>query len=115
MIDINLNGVFCVARASLRQMYKQGSGSIINCASIFGVFGQSNAAAYSAVKGGVVNMTRTLALEAAAKGVRVNSIGPGYIDTPLLKDLKRAQASLDRRSLDKGRLVCLNRVYIDNL
>lgn len=87
VIDVNLNGVFRVARASLRQMYKQGSGSIVNCASILGVFGQSNAAAYSAAKGGVVNMTRTLALEAASKGVRVNSIGPGYIDTPLLKDL----------------------------
>ncbi|MCK0162483.1 3-oxoacyl-ACP reductase family protein [Marinobacter sp. S6332] len=87
VIDINLNGVFRVARASLRQMYMQGSGSIVNCASILGVFGQSNTVAYSAAKGGVVNMTRTLALEAATKGVRVNSIGPGYIDTPLLKDL----------------------------
>jgi NAD(P)-dependent dehydrogenase (short-subunit alcohol dehydrogenase family) len=84
IIDINLNGVFRVARAALRQMYKQGSGSIVNCASILGVFGQSQTAAYTAAKGGVVNMTRTLALEAAAHGVRVNSIGPGYIDTPLL-------------------------------
>lgn len=87
VIDINLNGVFRVARASLRQMYSQGSGSIVNCASILGVFGQSMTAAYSAAKGGVVNMTRTLALEGAKKGVRVNSIGPGYIDTPLLSGL----------------------------
>ncbi len=84
VIDINLNGVFRVARASLRQMYQQGSGCIVNCASILGVFGQRNAAAYSAAKGGVVNLTRTLALEAAREGVRVNAIGPGYIDTPLL-------------------------------
>ena len=87
VIDINLNGVFRVARASLRQMYLQGSGAIVNCASILGVFGQSNAAAYSAAKGGVVNLTRTLALEAARKGVRVNAIGPGYIDTPLLAEM----------------------------
>ena len=87
VIDINLNGVFRVARAALRQMYKQGSGSLINCASILGALGQTGTAAYSAAKGGVVNLTRTLALEAAPKGVRVNSIGPGYIDTPLLKDL----------------------------
>lgn len=87
IIDINLSGVFRVARAALRQMYKQGSGSIVNCASILGVFGQSNTAAYTAAKGGVVNMTRTLALEGATKGVRVNSIGPGYIDTPLLANL----------------------------
>lgn len=87
IIDINLNGVFRVARAALRPMYDQGSGSIVNCASILGVFGQSHTAAYTAAKGGVVNLTRTLALEGAPKGVRVNSIGPGYIDTPLLKDL----------------------------
>ena len=87
IIDINLNGVFRVARAALRQMYAQGAGSIVNCASILGTLGQSNTAPYSAAKGGVVNLTRTLAIEAAPRGVRVNSIGPGYIDTPLLADL----------------------------
>ncbi len=87
VIDINLNGVFRVARAALRVMYRQGGGSIVNCASILGVFGQSQTAAYTAAKGGVVNMTRTLAIEAAPKGVRVNAIGPGYIDTPLLEAL----------------------------
>ncbi|MYL23079.1 SDR family NAD(P)-dependent oxidoreductase [Vreelandella massiliensis] len=87
IIDINLNGVFRVARAALRVMYRQGSGSIVNCASILGVFGQSQTAAYTAAKGGVVNMTRTLAIESAPKGVRVNAIGPGYIDTPLLDEL----------------------------
>jgi|GEM_PF-5564465 len=59
IIDINLNGVFRVARAVLRQMYKQGSGSLINCASILGTLGQSGTVAYSAAKGGVVNLTRT--------------------------------------------------------
>ncbi len=87
IIDINLTGVFKVARAALRQMYEQGSGAIVNCASILGVFGQSGTAAYTAAKAGVVNMTRTLALESATRGVRVNSIGPGYIDTPLLSVL----------------------------
>lgn len=90
IIDINLVGVFRVARAALRVMYPQGRGSIVNCASILGVFGQSMTAAYTAAKGGVVNMTRTLALEAAAKGVRVNSVGPGYIETPLLAGLDPA-------------------------
>lgn len=87
VIDINLNGVFRVARAALQVMYQQGSGSIINCASILGGLGQSGTVAYSASKAGVVNMTRTMAIEAAPHGVRVNSIGPGYIDTPLLKHL----------------------------
>ena len=90
VIEINLLGVFRVARAALKPMYVQGKGSIVNCASILGVFGQSGTAAYTAAKGGVVNMTRTLALEGAAKGVRVNSIGPGYIDTPLLSLLDAA-------------------------
>lgn len=90
IIDINLNGVFRVARAALRVMYPQGKGSILNCASILGVFGQSGTSAYTAAKGGVVNLTRTLALEGASKGVRVNSIGPGYIDTPLLSQLDDA-------------------------
>ena len=90
VIDINLTGVFRVARASLQQMYQQGSGSLVNCASILGKMGQSGTAAYSAAKGGVVNLTRTLAIEAAGKGVRVNAIGPGYIDTPLLSLLDDA-------------------------
>ena len=90
VLDINLVGVFRVARAALRQMYRQGSGNIVNCASILGMMGQTGTAAYSAAKGGVVNLTRTLAIEAAGKGVRVNAIGPGYIDTPLLSLLDDA-------------------------
>lgn len=97
IVDINLVGVFRVARAALHQMYRQRRGSIVNCASILGVFGQSMTAAYSSAKGGVVNLTRTLALEAAANGVRVNAIGPGYIDTPLLAalDANTRQALID--------------------
>ena len=104
IIDINLSGVFRVARTALRVMYRQGHGNIVNCASILGVFGQSQTAAYSAAKGGVVNLTRTLALEGAAHGVRVNSIGPGYIDTPILSGLddELKQALIDLHPL--GRL-----------
>lgn len=87
VIDINLQGVFRTARAALRQMYQQGNGSIVNCASMLGVVGQTMQAAYTAAKGGVVNLTHTLALEAAPRGVRVNAVAPGYIDTPLLNGL----------------------------
>jgi NAD(P)-dependent dehydrogenase (short-subunit alcohol dehydrogenase family) len=103
IVDINLVGVFRVARAALRQMYRQRSGSIVNCASILGVFGQSMTAAYSSAKGGVVNLTRTLALEAASQGVRVNAIGPGYIDTPLLAalDSQARQALIDLHPMQR--------------
>lgn len=104
MIDINLTGVFRVAREALRVMYKQGSGSIVNCASVLGISGQSLQAAYSSAKGGVVNLTRTLALEAAPRSVRVNAISPGYVDTPLLQSLndQMRQGLISRHPL--GRL-----------
>jgi NAD(P)-dependent dehydrogenase (short-subunit alcohol dehydrogenase family) len=79
VIDINLMGVFRVARAFLHQMVQQRSGGLVNCAYIPGAMGQSGTAACSAAKGGVVNLTRTLAIEAAGKGVRVNAICLGYI------------------------------------
>jgi NAD(P)-dependent dehydrogenase (short-subunit alcohol dehydrogenase family) len=87
VIDINLTGLFLVAKHALAHMKTQGSGSIINCASILGNVGQSMTAAYSTAKGGVVNLTRTLALEYAAHGIRVNTVSPGYINTPILNDL----------------------------
>ncbi len=87
VIDINLNGVFRVAREAMRRM-QDGGGAILNCASILGHVGQSQTAAYTAAKGGVLNVTRTLALEGAPNGIRVNSLSPGYIATPLLDDLE---------------------------
>ena len=104
VIDINLNGVFRVARASLQVMLAQGSGNIVICASILGMVGQSGTVAYSAAKAGVVNLTRTLALEAAPRGVRVNAEGPRYIDTPLLKHLPADKREALTRLHPMGRL-----------
>ena len=87
VIEINLTGVFKVARAALQHMQESGGGSIVNCASILGHLGQSQTPAYSAAKGGVINLTRTLAMETATQKIRVNSVSPGYIDTPILNAL----------------------------
>lgn len=87
VISINLSGVFLSAKHAIKAMKKQGGGSVINCSSILGNVGQSEYAAYTAAKGGVTNMTRTLALEFAEENVRVNAVCPAYIHTPLLDDL----------------------------
>jgi NAD(P)-dependent dehydrogenase (short-subunit alcohol dehydrogenase family) len=84
VIDVNLNGVFYSMRAEIPAMLANGGGSIVNMASILGSVGFGQAVAYVAAKHGVVGMTKTAAIEYAKQGIRVNSIGPGFIDTPLL-------------------------------
>lgn len=88
VVDINLTGVFLVAREAVRRQYEAGvAGSLINCASILGHMGQSQTAAYTAAKGGVVNLSRTLGMEYGPHDIRVNAVCPGYIETPLLAGL----------------------------
>ena len=84
VIDINLSGVFYGMRYQIPAMLKSGGGSIVNLASILGNTGTKQSPAYVAAKHGVVGLTKAAALEYASQGVRVNSIGPGYIKTPLL-------------------------------
>lgn len=83
VIDINLSGVFYGMRYQIPAMEKNG-GSIINIASILGQAGTQGSPAYVASKHGVVGLTKAAALEYANKNIRINSIGPGYIKTPLL-------------------------------
>lgn len=82
VIQINLTGVMYGARAALPYL-KQTDGCIINIASIYGLVGGPGAAAYSAAKGGVVNLTREIAVDYASDGVRVNCICPGFVETPM--------------------------------
>jgi len=84
VIDINLNGVFYGMRAQIPAMLKAGGGAIVNMASILGSVGFANAVAYVSAKHAVVGMTKVAAIEYSAKGVRINAVGPGFIDTPLL-------------------------------
>ncbi|MFO1446228.1 SDR family oxidoreductase [Bacillus sp. Bva_UNVM-123] len=90
MISIDLTGVFLCSKFAIPEMLRNGGGSIINCASILGHVGQPSVSAYAAAKGGVVNMTRSAAVTYAHKGIRINAVCPGYIDTPMLKDLDEA-------------------------
>ncbi|OYX09218.1 MAG: short-chain dehydrogenase [Algoriphagus sp. 32-45-6] len=86
VIDINLSGVFYGMHYQLAAMEQNGGGSIVNIASILGMVGTRLSPAYVAAKHGVVGLTKTTALEYAPKNIRVNSVGPGYIRTPLVEN-----------------------------
>lgn len=87
VIAINLNAVFRNMKAQIPSILSNGGGSVVNIASILGSVGFATSPAYVAAKHGVVGMTKTAALEYSAQGVRVNSVGPGFIDTPLLEQM----------------------------
>lgn len=82
-MDINLKGTFFGAQAAARHMIAQGSGAIINLSSYAGVKPRPNCADYAAAKAGVAHLTQCLALEWSPKGLRVNAIAPGFIETPM--------------------------------
>jgi 3-oxoacyl-[acyl-carrier protein] reductase len=83
MMSVNLDGVFYTMRAALPVMLAQGSGSIVNVSSVGGISGSAGMAHYSASKAGVLGLTRSIAKEVADRGVRVNAIAPGPVDTPM--------------------------------
>lgn len=85
VIAVNLSGVFHCLRAEIPAMLATGGGSIVNIASILGSVGFAQSVAYVSAKHGVVGMTKTAAIEYAARGIRINSVGPGFIQTPLLE------------------------------
>jgi meso-butanediol dehydrogenase/(S,S)-butanediol dehydrogenase/diacetyl reductase len=83
VIDIDLTGVFHSCRAAIPLLRKRGGGSIVNIASLSGVRADHGFAAYNAAKAGVINLTRTLALDHARENIRATAVCPGYIATPL--------------------------------
>ena len=87
VIDVNLKGVFLCSKAVLPQMLKQGKGKIVNTASIAGLVGLDQIGPYCASKGGIIALTREMAIEYAPKKINVNCIAPGVIKTAMTKDM----------------------------
>jgi NAD(P)-dependent dehydrogenase (short-subunit alcohol dehydrogenase family) len=85
ILDVNVVGSFLVARAAVKAMRAAGGGAIVNIASISGIRGNLGRTAYGASKGGVITMTKVMAVELARDGIRVNAVAPGPVDTPMVK------------------------------
>ncbi|SER44093.1 SDR family NAD(P)-dependent oxidoreductase [Natrinema salaciae] len=90
VVDVDLDGVMHGTKAALPHL-EETDGCIINTASIYGLVGGKGAASYSAAKGGVVNFTQQVAVDYAEEGVRVNSICPGFVETPMTNDLLESE------------------------
>jgi NAD(P)-dependent dehydrogenase (short-subunit alcohol dehydrogenase family) len=101
VVDVDLKGPFLVTQAALPWIRKC-AGNIVNVASIAGIRGQGYTGAYSAAKGGVVALTKSLALELAHEGIRVNCVCPGMVKTPLVEDVAaKITFDVDRRAMDR--------------
>ncbi|MFE0175801.1 SDR family NAD(P)-dependent oxidoreductase [Streptomyces sp. NPDC059002] len=104
VVDVNLHGVFHGLRHEIPALLAAGGGAIVNMSSVLGVQGFFGSAAYSAAKHAVVGLTKTAAIEYAAQGIRVNAVGPGFIETPLLAGADRGVRDLLTSLHPAGRL-----------
>ncbi len=104
VIDTNLKSVFRLSRAVLRPMMKARSGRIINITSVVGSSGNPGQINYAAAKAGVAGMTRALAREIGSRGITVNCVAPGFIDTDMTKDLPAEQQTALKQQIPLGRL-----------
>ncbi len=103
-LDINLTGAFNLMRAATRPMMKQRTGAIVNIASVVGEMGNAGQAAYSASKGALIALTKTVARELASRNVRVNAVAPGFIDTPMTQALPEAAKTKMAEAIPLARL-----------
>lgn len=104
VIRVNLGGMFHCMKRVLRTMLKQRSGAIVNISSIVGLTGNPGQANYSAAKAGVIGLTRSVAREYAAKGIRANVVAPGYIETDMTRAIPDAKKKELSERIPLGRL-----------
>ena len=104
VLSINLKGTFNCTKAVVKQMSKQRSGKIVNIASVSGEMGNAGQANYSASKAGVIGLTKTIAREFAQRGINVNAVAPGYIQTPMTETLPDKVKEELRRMIPLERL-----------
>ena len=104
VLDTNLKAVFRASRAAIRPMMKQRYGRIVNITSVVGASGNPGQANYAAAKAGVAGMTRSLARELGSRGITVNCVAPGFIDTDMTHSLPEAQKAALLAQIPLGRL-----------
>jgi NAD(P)-dependent dehydrogenase (short-subunit alcohol dehydrogenase family) len=107
---VNLRGVWTCMKHELIQMRRQGAGAIVNCSSLGGLVGLPGRAAYHATKHGVIGLTKSAALDNAQRGIRVNAICPGCIDTPMGDAIDPAAMKDFLREQPIGRMGCVEEV-----
>ncbi|MGB8840447.1 MAG: 3-oxoacyl-[acyl-carrier-protein] reductase [Aliidongia sp.] len=104
VIEVNLTAAFRLARASLRGMVKRREGRIISISSVVGVMGNPGQANYCAAKAGLIGLTKSLAQEVASRGVTVNCVAPGFIETPMTDALTEQQQARILQNIPAARL-----------
>ncbi len=103
VIDTNLRGTFLACKAALRPMLKERWGRIINITSVVGVAGNPGQANYAAAKAGIIGFSRSLALEVASRGITVNAVAPGFVQTDMTSGLSDEQKEVIRQRIPMGR------------
>ena len=104
VIDVNLTGTFRLIRAAMKGMMKRRAGRIINMASIVGVTGNAGQANYAASKGGMIALSKALAAELAPRGVTVNCVAPGFIETAMTANLPESAKAAMLANIPTGRM-----------
>ena len=104
VIDVNLNGVFNVTKAVIRTMVKQHSGRIINISSVVGFSGNAGQVNYSSTKSGLIGFTKSLSREVGTRGITVNAVAPGFINTAMTQALNESQQQAILSQIPLGRM-----------